>query len=111
LPYDCSASSLTAKIKVSPSKTIRAVILFFRVSDKNSAEQSEWASVSMRSVGDNTYQVEFEPIKSGGLMPWLTTRWSSTWEGWLSTQFVIQDTNGDLTRSDVHRIVTIAGCH
>jgi len=110
LPYDCPSSSLTAGIKVVPSKEIKSVMLFFRLTDKDFAEQSEWANIGMRPDGAGTYRVTFNPIRDGEFMPWLTSHWSPTWKGWLSTQFVIQKTNGDLIRSEVYRLVKIEGC-
>ena len=111
LPYDCTPSWLTAEIEVTSTKGIQAVVLFYRVADKDFSDHSEWASIAMRPAGGNKYQVKFEPIKNGGLMPWLSSHWSTGWQGWLSTQFVIQDTNGGYTRSDVYNKVAIGGCH
>lgn len=110
LPNDCLPTSLTAEIKVTSTQGILVVVMFYRVADKNFTEHSEWGSISMRPMGANTYRVSLEPIKGGGLMPWLTAHWSTTWEGWLTTQFIIQDINGGYTRSEVYSQVKIGGC-
>jgi hypothetical protein len=111
LPYDCPVSKLTAEIKVASGQSVQAMVLFFRLTDKDFAEHSEWVSIGMNPVGADTYRVTFDPIKVGGLMPWLTTHWSTTWQGWVSTQFVIQDTQGDYIRSEVYSQVKIGGCN
>ncbi|MCJ7512224.1 MAG: hypothetical protein MUO23_04570 [Anaerolineales bacterium] len=111
LPYDCPSSELAAEIKVAPGQAPRAVVLFYRITDKDFAERSEWASLVMNPVGADTYRVSFNPVRDGGFMTWLSSHWSTTWEGWLSTQFVIQGADGTYTRSDVYSQVGIGGCH
>lgn len=111
LPYDCPSSSLTAEIKVTSTQGIKVVVLFFRATDKGFAEHSEWASIAMNPVGAETYRATFDPVKVGGFMPWLSSHWSTSWEGWLATQFVIQDTHGGYTRTEVDSLVKIGGCH
>jgi hypothetical protein len=111
LPYDCPSTKLTAEIKVGSTSGIRVLMLFYRLEDKAFSEQSDWDNVGMSLVGANTYQKTFDPVKGGTLFSWLTSRWTTTWEGWVSIQFAIQDTNGGVTRSEVYRLVKIAGCH
>jgi hypothetical protein len=111
LPYDCPSSELTAEIKVAPGQRPRALVLFYRITDKDFAEHSDWASLVMNPVGADTYRVSLNPVRDGGFMTWLSSHWSSTWEGWLSTQFVIQGADGSYTRSEVYSPVKIGGCH
>ena len=106
----CPAASLTAEIKVTSTQGIKVVVLFFRVADNDFVEHSEWADIAMRPVGADTYRVTFNPFKEGDFASWLTAHWSIGWEGWLTTQFVIQNNNGSYTRSDVYSQVKIGGC-
>jgi len=111
LPYDCATSNLTAEIKVNPGQKIRVVVMFYRVSDSGYTEHSEWADMAMNPVGTDTYRITFNPIKAGGFIPWFRSVGASPrWEGWLQTQFVIQDENGTYSRSTVYSLVKIAGC-
>lgn len=111
LPYDCYTSDLTAEIKVNPGQKIRVVVLFYRVSDNGFTQHSEWADIAMNPVGEDTYQITFNPIKAGGFKPWFGSVGASAgWQGWLQTQFVIQDVNGTYSRSTVYSLVKIAGC-
>lgn len=107
----CPATSLTAEIKVTSTQSINVVVLFFRVTDIGYAEHTEWADIGMHSVGSNTYRVTFNPFQAGDFASWLTAHWSAGWEGWLTTQFVIQQKDGSYTRSDVYSQVKIADCH
>jgi hypothetical protein len=112
LPYDCASSNLTAEIKVNPGQNIKVVVLFYRVSDSGYTQHSEWADIAMNPVGADTYRLTFNPIKAGGFKPWFSSVGVSPgWEGWLQTQFVIQDVNGVYSRSTVYSLVKIAGCH
>jgi hypothetical protein len=111
LPYDCASSNLTAEIKVNPGQNIRVVVLFYRVSDNGFTQHSEWADIAMNPVGADTYRITFNPIKAGSFKPWFGSVGASAgWQGWLQTQFVIQDTNGTYSRSTVYSLVKIAGC-
>lgn len=111
LPFDCATSSLAAEIKVNPRQKIRVVVMFYRVTDSGYAEHSEWADIAMNPVDAVTYRVTLDPIRAGGFKPWLGAHFSSpAWQGILQTQFVIQDANGNYTRSKVESLVKIAGC-
>jgi hypothetical protein len=111
-PYDCPTSPLTAEIKVNPGQNIKVVVLFYRVTDSGYAEHSEWADIAMNPVGSDTYRVTFDPIKNSKIKLWLRAHMTSAaWQGWLQTQFVIQDGNGTYSRSKVYSLVKIAGCH
>jgi hypothetical protein len=112
LPYsDCPGNHLlTAEIKVNSSQGIAEVMLFYRLENKDNTQFSDWANLSMTSVGANLYRRTFDPVRDGGLLSWLTPRLSFTWEGWVSTQFIIQDITGRLIRSDVFRQVKVGGC-
>ncbi len=111
LPFDCATSNLTAEIKVNPGQKIRVVVLFYRVSDNGFTQHSEWADIAMNPVGEDTYRITFNPIKAGGFKPWFGSVGASAgWQGWLQTQFVIQDVNGNYSRSTVYSLVKIAGC-
>ncbi|MCL4530887.1 MAG: hypothetical protein M1282_15940 [Chloroflexi bacterium] len=107
----CPATSLTAEIKVTSTQSINVVVLFFRVTDNGFAEHTEWADIGMHAAGSNTYRVTFNPFQAGDFASWLTAHWSAGWEGWLTTQFVIQQKDGSYTRSDVYSQVKIAGCN
>lgn len=112
LPYDCPTTPITAEVRVTSTQGIKGVALFFRVADRGFAERSEWANIAMNLVGADTYRATFDPIIEGSFKPWLSTHWSSpAWEGWLQTQFVIQDTKGTFTRSEVFGLVMIGGCN
>jgi hypothetical protein len=112
LPYDCLPSNLTAEIKVNPGQKIKVVVLFYRPSSNDFNQRAEWADIAMTPVGADTYRITFNPIKAGGFKPWFGSVGASAgWEGWLQTQFVIQDMDGVLTRSDLFSQVKIAGCH
>jgi len=66
----------------------------------------------MTPVGADTYRITFNPIKAGGFKPWFGSVGATAgWQGWLQTQFVIQDVNGTYSRSTVYSLVTIAGCN
>jgi hypothetical protein len=112
LPYDCASSNLTAEIMVNPGQNIKVVVLFYRVSDSGYTQHSEWADIAMPPQGGDTYRITFNPIKAGGFKPWFGSVGASAgWQGWLQTQFVIQDMNGTYSRSKVYSLVAIAGCH
>ena len=112
LPYDCASSNLTAEIKVNPGQKIKVVVLFYRPSNNDFTLRAEWADIAMTPVGADIYRITFNPIKAGGFKPWFGSVGASAgWEGWLQTQFVIQDMDGVLTRSDLFSQVKIAGCH
>jgi hypothetical protein len=112
LPYDCASSNLTAEIKVNPGQKIKVVVLFYRPSNNDFTQHAEWADIAMTPVGSDTYRITFNPIKAGGFKPWFGSVGASAgWQGWLQTQFVIQDLDGVLTRSDLFSQVKIAGCH
>lgn len=110
LPYDCPSSVLTAEIKVVPGTKVQALVLFFRIAAKDFGEHSDWASIAMSPTSSDTYHVSFNPVRDGGFMTWLSSHWSTTWEGWLSTQFVIQGADGINVRSEVYHQVRIGGC-
>jgi|WetSurMetagenome_2_1015567.scaffolds.fasta_scaffold05099_2 hypothetical protein len=112
LPYDCLPSNLTAEIKVNPGQKIKVVVLFYRPSNNDFTQRADWADIAMTPVGADTYRITFNPIKAGGFKPWFGSVGASAgWEGWLQTQFVIQDMDGVLTRSPLYSDVKIAGCH
>jgi hypothetical protein len=112
LPYDCTSSDLTTEIKVNPGQNIKVMVLFYRVSDNGFTQHSEWADIAMNPVGADTYRITFNPIKAGGFKPWFGSVGASAgWQGWLQTQFVIQDVNGTYSRSTVYSLVKIAGCN
>jgi hypothetical protein len=97
---------------VNPGQKIRVVVMFYRVTDSGYTEHSEWADIAMTPLGGDIYRITFNPIKTGGFKPWFGSVGASPgWEGWLQTQFVIQDVNGTYSRSTVYSLVKIAGCH
>ncbi len=114
LPYDCRTTSITAEIKASNTKGIKVVVLFFRIADQAFSDHSDWASIAMIPVGADTYQINFDPVTVGLFITWLRARIASSgagWEGWLQTQFVIQDNKGGYMRSQVYSLVKVGGCH
>jgi hypothetical protein len=111
LPYDCLTIPITAETRVTSTRGIQLVILFYRVADLAFSVKSEWATITMNPAGANAYRIQFDPIKAGNFMPWIIDHVTSNdWEGWLQTQFVIQDNKGGFTRSQVYSLVKISGC-
>ncbi|MGB8253582.1 MAG: hypothetical protein WCF08_10235 [Anaerolineaceae bacterium] len=100
----CGPKVVNFSVNINNPSGIRYVFIFVRLDDKASDAKTEWDDGKyMSSIGSGNYTVA---INSESDIPLYT----SYPEAWLGYQFVIQQPDGNLVRSQVYYDITLAKC-
>ena len=95
----CTPNQVSVSANAVDSVGITTVTLFYRMRDEN-GNTTDWSNIAMNTGGNNHYSRTID----------LASFNSSYSNGTLDIQLVIQNTNGELTRSDVYAQVGISSC-
>jgi hypothetical protein len=100
----CGPKVLNFSVNINNPAGIRYVFVFVRLDDKASDAKTEWDDGRyMSSIGSGNYTVA---VNSESDIP----LYASYPEAWFGYQFVIQQPDGNLVRSQVYYDITLAKC-
>lgn len=103
----CAPTVVTILVRASDPAGIRAVVVFYRISNKDSGEATEFSSRAMDPQGGDLYSITIDPNAE------IISRvgFPGSGEGWLQYQAVIQNAQGDTgTRTLLQSDITVVGC-
>jgi hypothetical protein len=111
----CTEKIVTVEIGAVDPDGIKTLVLFYRLADQLNGELTNWYNITMNPLGQDRYRVAFQPAGSGELKALVSNRidllGANVWKAHVQVQFVIQDINDEVTRSNIYPdSVTLKGC-
>ncbi len=104
-------SRVNMNISVNNWQNIRGVFVFYRLQNNNTGEAAEWENTYMNHSGNGSYGIELTPFASPQYESWLNRGlWGADHTGGLAVQFVIENPDGGLIRSDVYQSIFVRQC-
>lgn len=105
-------AGLVVSMSVNNWQNVRGVFVFYRLLNETTGESAEWEDTYMNHNGNGSYEIQIMPFASSQYQTWLREgRWLNNHSGRLLTQFIIENQDGSLIRSDVYRSVMVMPCY